>query len=108
MNAEDQESLSEENFKCLYCDQYYFLNSENKCVISSKCGFNYYGETKIRTCISCSTACLGCTGPDQFSCEQCNDNYFITPKGSCETCICDTNEYMNEELTCESKYPYII
>ena len=108
MNTEDLENVTEENFKCLHCKKYYFLNSENKCVISSKCGFNHYGETKTRTCNICSTPCLGCTGPDHFSCEQCNDNYYITPKGSCETSKCDTDQYMDKDLACQSKVPHNI
>ena len=108
MNLANIANISEENFKCLHCQEFYFMNSENKCVPSPDCGFGFYGETNTRTCTICDKSCLGCTGPYNYSCIKCNEKYFPTTQGNCEQTTCNNNnEYLDIDQVCQSKIIYI-
>ena len=100
MNSTDLDDTSEDNFRCLYCKEDYFLNNESKCVLTAECGDNYYGEVKTRTCNLCDNSCKGCTGPDNYFCHQCKEEYSFTSSGSCKLLKCNNDEYFDLNQNC--------
>ena len=107
VNFNNPKNESSENFICKFCDEEYFLNSEQVCVPKEECGIEYYPEISTHTCDLCSQACLGCSCSDNTCCLHCQEKYFLTQSGSCETTGCLPNEYLDANLTCRGEYIYI-
>ena len=108
INFTDPFDISSENFICKACEDNYFLNSEKFCVTSGECGIKYYPESSTLTCNLCSQACLGCTCPTNRCCLECQKKFFLTKGGNCELLECQPDEYLVEDMTCQSNlYEYI-
>ena len=107
----DSYDLSPNNLISLECEENYYLNSEYKCVRSSECGVEtHYANEIKRTCEMCSSSCKGgCTGGDNFSCFECNNNFIRGPLGNCIPIECNAGEYLdiNNSGICKSIYLYI-
>ena len=99
------------NESCLQCpigcSQCAFNNSNVTC---SQC-MNKYVKSYDQTCVLCDIeSCYLCnnqTKPNELNCNICNDGYFVTNAGSCESCFSncrDCSDFTGKCNSCESDY----
>ena len=75
---------------------------------STECGgIEYFPNGESRTCDLCNIACKGCSGPTEFDCLICNENYVPTSKGNCIPFTCNADEYQDQNKKCQSNIIYI-
>ena len=55
---------------CVKCNKGYFQSKiNNEC--SKLCEDGYYGDSELRECMACNSACKTCKGPDIDDCTAC-------------------------------------
>ena len=104
INFQFPEDISLINFICLTCNPDYYLSSEDLCVSGDKCGIKYYADRATMTCQLCSQECLGCVGPENTQCLNCQQEYVFTSTGLCSLKKCTDNEYIDAHSLCQGIY----
>ena len=53
------------------------FSSDSSDVCLERCPSQFYLDTDTSTCLPCSPACIGCTGPTPYDCIACLNNSFV-------------------------------
>ncbi|KAL4454048.1 hypothetical protein ABPG73_009847 [Tetrahymena malaccensis] len=86
-------SLPNNSSSCLSCNNGYYLNASNQCLICQvPCG----------NCIDSSTKCLSCTPAQNYTFDSSNNSCSVKCDSSCKTCSLPNNS--NSCLSCNNGY----
>ena len=101
--------LSITDLKCIQCEFSYYMNNSEQCINGSMCGVLRFPNQATKTCDLCSVSCLGCNGPTNKDCRQCNSHFLLTENGACDKIQCQSDEYLEiDTYICKSTiYIYI-
>ncbi|ELP87074.1 protein serine/threonine kinase, putative [Entamoeba invadens IP1] len=97
------------NSKCIICDDNYFIGNDGICHHTEKesnyvynniiyCGDGYFiDNAECKNCLTMNENWIKC---DVEKPIQCSNDFEITENGNCESTICKTNEYIEQNGRC--------
>lgn len=82
--------------KCITCVPG-FYKSGDSCKSPDECPFGTYRDDERMSCSKCSEACLGCAGPRNSQCLECNflEGYGKSASDDCQKVFCTEGTYID-------------